>query len=49
MPWDICGGDPWMTYAEIDAFLDAANQLGEARKKAADEANKAKAKRSRRR
>ena len=46
MPWDICGGDPWMTYAEIDAFLDAANRLGEARKKAADEV---KAKRLRRR
>lgn len=47
-PWHF-GGDPWLTYDEIDGFVDSANQLAEARKKAADEANKAKAKRSRRR
>ncbi len=35
-PWEIAGGDPWLTHGEVDAFLEAADELIKARRKAAE-------------
>jgi hypothetical protein len=47
LPWHV-GGDPWLTYDEIDALMDALRRRADERRKAAGKARRGHGKRARR-